>query len=132
MRLLPEISGNLEWIDPSIFPPCDFIAGPMQLAVMAATERHCEFVADFEADGPWLSKPQVMRVGWLPPANHTRLCCHEFQMHPVPQPFWLSDDELAFVDATGVWAGFAGDERRCTLPTQLFRYRWMLSPAVES
>src|SRR6185369_3589193 len=74
-----------------------------------------------------------MRVGWLPPANHTRLCCHEFQMRLVTQPLWLSDGKLTFVDATGVRAaGFARDDRRRTLLMQLLRYRWMLPPAVET
>ena len=104
----------------------------MQFAVMAATERHCEFIADFETDCPWLGIAQVMRITRLPLTNHTRFCCHELQMRLVTQPFWLGDDQLAFVDATGVRTGFTGDEWRCTLPTQLFRYRWMLPPAVKA
>ena len=118
-------------LDPLVLSRLQF-AGPMQLSVMTATERHCEFIADFEADCPWLGKAQVMRITWLPLANHTRLCCHELQMCLVTQPLWCGDDKLAFVDATGVRIGFAGDERGCTLLTQLFCYRGMLPPAVET
>jgi len=45
----------------------------MQLPVMTAAERHGELVADFETEGSGLSEPQVMGVGWLPPADETGL-----------------------------------------------------------
>jgi len=32
-----------------LFPPCSFIAGLMQLSIMAATKRYSELIADFHA-----------------------------------------------------------------------------------
>ena len=45
----------------------------MQLPMMTAAERNGELVADFEADGSGLGKPQVMRIGGLPAADETGL-----------------------------------------------------------
>ena len=45
----------------------------MQLPVMTAAERDGELVADFETEGSGLGKPQVMRIGGLPPADETGL-----------------------------------------------------------
>jgi hypothetical protein len=49
MGVVPKTIGDLERIDLKILPPCHFIASLMQLSMMAATERHGEFIADFEA-----------------------------------------------------------------------------------
>jgi hypothetical protein len=43
----------------------------MDLAMMAAAERHCKFVADLAAKRPVLRKAQVMRIGWRATANQT-------------------------------------------------------------
>ena len=45
----------------------------MQLPMMAAAERHGELIADFEAQGSGLGKPQVMRIGRLPAADEAGL-----------------------------------------------------------
>ena len=73
MGLIPKAFGDVERLDVELLPPGDLIAGLMQLPVMTAAEGHGELVADFEADGSRLGKAQVMRVGWLPAANETRL-----------------------------------------------------------
>ena len=44
----PERFGNFERVDIEVLPPGDFIAGLMQLPMMAAAERHRKFIADFE------------------------------------------------------------------------------------
>jgi hypothetical protein len=70
----------------------------MQLSVMATTEGHREFIADFEADRPWLGKPEMMRVAGLPAANQASLRSNKSQMCLVTPPFGLGKRELAFVD----------------------------------
>ena len=40
---------------------------------MTAAERHGELIADFEAQGSGLGKPQVMRIGRLPAADEAGL-----------------------------------------------------------
>ena len=54
-------------------PPRAFIAGLVQLPMMAAAQRHREFITDFEANGSGLCKPQVMRIGGLPAADEAGL-----------------------------------------------------------
>ena len=81
-----------------IAPPGDFIAGLVQLAVMPAAERDGELVADLEAQGSGLGKPQVMRIGRLPAADEAGLCGDKPQMGLVAQPPEFSDGENALVD----------------------------------
>jgi hypothetical protein len=73
MRLFPKPLGDLQWFEIELLPPSHFIAGLMQLPVMTAAERDGKLVADFEAKRSGLGKPQVMRIGWLPAADETRL-----------------------------------------------------------
>ena len=77
----------------------------MQLPMMATAERYGELVADFEAECPWLGKPQVMRIGRLPAADETWLRGNEPQMGFVTQPLGLGDGENALVDLSGNEAG---------------------------
>jgi hypothetical protein len=105
MRLLPQSLGDRQGIDFEIPPPSHFIAGLMQLAVMTAAEGYSELVADFEAECPWLGKPQVMRIGRLPAADETWLRGNEPQMGFVTQPLGLGDGENALVDLSGNKAG---------------------------
>ena len=39
MTFLPELFGNLEYIDIQVVPPCYFIAGLMQLPMITAAEE---------------------------------------------------------------------------------------------
>ena len=48
MRLLPKLPGKAKGVDLEFFPPGNFIAGLMQLPVMAPAERHGELVADLD------------------------------------------------------------------------------------
>ena len=94
----PKTSGNLQDIHPLAFPPRALIAGLVQLPMMAAAQRHGEFIAHLEANGSGLGKPQVMRIGGLPAADETRLCGDESQVRLVAQPFGFGNCELALVD----------------------------------
>ena len=71
----------------------------MQLPVMAAAERHREFVADLQPDRPWLGKPQMVRIGRLPSADKTGLGSDKLQVCLVAQPLGFGERELAFVDS---------------------------------
>ena len=73
MCLFPKAFGNFKCVNLEALPPDDFVAGLMQLAVMAPTERDSEFVAHLHAERAWLRKAQMMRIGWLTSADHTRL-----------------------------------------------------------
>jgi hypothetical protein len=49
MRLFPKPLGDLQRFEIELLPPSHFVAGLMQLPMMAAAERDSELVADFEA-----------------------------------------------------------------------------------
>jgi hypothetical protein len=54
-------------------PPGYFVAGLVQLPMMTAAERYGELVADFKTQGSGLGKAQMMRIGWLAPADQAWL-----------------------------------------------------------
>ena len=96
--MLPKTSCDVQGIDLQVFPPSCLIAGLMQLPMMTAAERHGELITDLETDRPRLRKPQMMRIGGLPPANQARLGGNKFQVCLVAQALGLGDGELALVD----------------------------------
>jgi hypothetical protein len=65
----------------------------VNLAMMAAAERDIKLIADLEAHGSWLGKPQMMRIGRLTAADEARLRDQESQMGFVAHSF-----RRAFVD----------------------------------
>jgi hypothetical protein len=48
MALLPKLAGDRERRDAQVFPPGQFIAGLMQLSVMAAAQGDRELVTHLE------------------------------------------------------------------------------------
>jgi hypothetical protein len=82
-RLLPELAGDLDWIDPSCFPLGLLVAGTMNLAVVDPAERYGEFVADLAGERPRLGEPQVVRIRGLAAADQARLLGNEAQVLAV-------------------------------------------------
>jgi len=80
MRLIPEPPGGAHGINAQAIPPGALRARSMQLTVVAAAERHGEFVADLTAERPGLRKAQMMRVGGLAAADQAGLRRNVFQM----------------------------------------------------
>jgi len=68
-RFLPQAAGDLEWVKPAVFPPQVFASRTMKFAVVAAAERHGEFIADLAAERLALRKADVVRVD-RPPGAH--------------------------------------------------------------
>ncbi len=62
MAGLPELAGNRQRLDAGLLPPCELIAGLVQVAVMCAAERDRELIAHLHAEGSRLRKAHVMRV----------------------------------------------------------------------
>ena len=54
--------------------------------MMAATQRHGEFVADLAAKRPILREAKVVGIGGVPAADQTGLLGDEFDMAFVPNP----------------------------------------------
>jgi hypothetical protein len=72
MTFVPQSVCDHQRVDFLSLPPHLFVASLVQFPMMPATERHSELVTHFEADRSWLCKSQVMRIGWLAPANDAR------------------------------------------------------------
>src|SRR5262249_24027674 len=73
MRLQPQCAGGGKRIYCRFAPPRPFIAGPVDLTMMRATERDGELVAHFATECAQLREAQVMRVRRSPSANQARL-----------------------------------------------------------
>jgi hypothetical protein len=97
--LHPQRVGNRANIDPEAVPPCDFIAGPVDLAVMSAAERNREFVAHLSAERAGLRESQMMGIGGLPPADEAGLRGHEPQMGLIAVTARFTNGKHALVDS---------------------------------
>jgi hypothetical protein len=89
MRLQPQRAGGGGRVNASLLPPCRFVATAMDFAMMAAAERHGEFVADLSPERPMLGKAQMMGIGWRAAANQTRLVGDKPDVVSVTNPTWL-------------------------------------------
>ena len=76
VRASPKREGDRRGID--VGPPCRLIAVPVQLAMMEATNRDREFIADLAPECPWLGKAQMVRLGRCAAAHDAWLPGHEF------------------------------------------------------
>ena len=65
-------------------PPCRFLAGAVQFAMMRAAERDREFIADLLPKSARLRKTQMVRVAGFAAADEAGLFGHEAQMLFVP------------------------------------------------
>ena len=101
MRLLPKILGDRQRIDVARLPPGHFIAGLMQLPVMAAAERHRELIADFETDCSGLGKAQVMRIAGCRPQTRHGCEATNFRCALSRSRLGSAMVELALVDPAG-------------------------------
>ena len=99
MGLLPKHPRDLQRLKIQLFPPIYFIAGLMQLPMIPTAKGHGELITDLHADGSGLGKAQMMRIGWLSPANETGLRGNQIKVCLVANALGLGDGELAFVDA---------------------------------
>ena len=76
----PEPARDIDRLDADSRPPIDFLAGPVQLPMMRATQRHRELVADLEAEPAGLCEPQMVRVAGLAAADEAGLFGHKAQV----------------------------------------------------
>ena len=76
----PKGAGAIRRIDADIFPPCDLVTTVMNFAMMTATERDRELIADFPAKRAALCETQMVSVGGPPTAEQTRMCGDELHV----------------------------------------------------
>ena len=68
---------------------------PVKLAMMEATNRNRELIADLAAQRTRLRKAKMMRIGWFAAAHHTRLLGHKFAVVLIAQANGLTHREGA-------------------------------------
>jgi len=69
MRLEPQHSGYSRRINPELLPPVGLIAAAVGLAMVSATQRDGELIADLTTERAALGKAQVVDIGGLPAAD---------------------------------------------------------------
>ena len=70
---LPQVQRYRQRLDIEIVPPHAFITDFMQFAMVDPADRYGKLVAHFHAQRTWLSKTQVMGVGWAAATNDAGL-----------------------------------------------------------
>jgi hypothetical protein len=101
MRFKPERTRGCSGIDSDIAPPCDFVATPVNFAMMASAQGHGEFVADLAGKRAGLSKAQMMSIAGPPSANEASLSGNMFDVVPVAHPPLFRERQHALVDRCG-------------------------------
>src|SRR5262245_45265260 len=100
--LPPELTGDLNRVNPGGLPPGLLVGGAMDRAVMGAAERDGEFIARFAAERPRLQVAKMMRIGLFAAADETRLLGDITKVLPVTIAPRGCKDEPALVDAVGL------------------------------
>jgi hypothetical protein len=73
MCLQPKSASSFGRIDMRLIPPGGFVTAAMHFAMMSATERDRELVADLAAERRYLGKTQIMGISRPPAADEARL-----------------------------------------------------------
>ena len=93
MRGAPQHGRHAQGIDALTGPPGSFVASPVKLAVMEATQGNGESVADLAVQRGALRKLDVVRIGWRPAADQAGLRGHESEMMTSALPHELIDHD---------------------------------------
>ena len=101
MCFQPQRASGDRWIDAGPFPPSPFITTVMNLAVMPATQRNCELIADFAAKCGWLRESEVVGICRASAANETSLLGDRLDMLAVANAPRHRQCQHAFVDNLG-------------------------------
>src|SRR5439155_12761610 len=99
--VLPQLTGDPNWIDAGRLPPSSLVAGAMHRAMMDTAERYGEFIASLAAERARLQVEKVMRIRWLAAADEAWLLGDRAKVLPVAITPWCGNGEHAFVDAFG-------------------------------
>jgi hypothetical protein len=98
MALVPQRSGNRQWIDFLLNPPSPLLAVVVKLTVVEIAERHGELIAYLTAQRARLRECQVMGMSWPTAANHTSLGSDKIHMVLIAQALRFGQMQFAFVN----------------------------------
>ena len=99
MGFAPIQARHAQSINPLTFPPCDFIAAPMEFPVVTAAQRNSELVAYFAGQSAALRESEVMRVRRLSTTDEARFLDNGPDMVSIANPTWLGQRERTLVDS---------------------------------
>ena len=100
--LPPELTGDLDGVDPGRRPPGPLVAGTMDRAMMRAAERDGEFIAGLAAERPRLQVAEMMRIGLFAATDETRLAGNIAKVLAISIAPRCRNHEHALVDALGL------------------------------
>jgi hypothetical protein len=86
LPLMPELERHRDRINFVGLPPSRLVAHTVEFAVVEATERNGELIADPATEGARLSKAQMVRIGRRTTAHEARLACDKLAVLLVAQP----------------------------------------------
>ena len=98
MCIPPKLVGKSERIDARLFPPSDFVTGPVHFAMVGPAQGDNEHIAHLAPEGSGLREPKVMRIRWLAPAYQARAFGDPFDMNFVAKPTGFWERQHTFVD----------------------------------
>ena len=98
MSLEPQDASGARRIDPDLLPPDGFIATAMHFAMVAATERDRELIADLAPQCRCLRKAKVMSISGTATANQARLLGNGFDVLPVANTPRRRQSEHGFIN----------------------------------
>jgi hypothetical protein len=81
----PKRERNRHGIDIESGPPGPFVAVPVKLAMMKATNRNRELIADLAPQRSRLREAKMVRIGGFAAAHEARLLGYEFEVVLVAQ-----------------------------------------------
>ena len=96
LPLMPEPEGERNRINFLGLPPSRLVALAVELAMVEATERNGELVADPAAESARLSKAQMMRIGRHATAHEARFACDKPAVLLIPQTDAFLEDRPVF------------------------------------
>src|ERR1700683_479341 len=87
-------------INPSLPPPCGFVAAAVNLTMVTAAQGDGELIANLAPQCRVLREPKVMAVGRPAAAYQTSLRGNVFDVIPVTNPARLRERQNALVDGS--------------------------------
>jgi hypothetical protein len=98
MGFQPQRASDDGRIDTGLIPPRAFISAVMNFAVVTATERDGEFIANLAAKRATLRRSKMMGIGGTAAADKARLLGNRFNMLPVANPARRRQGQYGLVD----------------------------------
>src|ERR1700722_3478810 len=102
MRFQPERSRGCHRIQSKFCPPSSLIAVAMELAMVPATKRNGELIADFATKRPLLCEAQMMGIRRYAAAQQARLTHDRLNMLSITNTSRFRQSKYTFVNPAAI------------------------------